>query len=122
MTVVTCDVLVVGGGPAGLVAAREAAAADRGLDVLLLERDRAIGAPVRCGEGVGSQGIGEFIDPAGASWISRRITKVIFWAPTATSTAASPQPLPAPWRMRSWYVPAYCTSNCQLAQSDGFVQ
>ena len=49
-----CDVLVVGGGPAGLVAAREACAADSGLAVLVLERDRAVGAPVRCGEGVGS--------------------------------------------------------------------
>ena len=79
-----CDVLVVGGGPAGLVAAREAASLDRGLDVILLERDRAIGAPVRCGEGVGSKGLSEFIDPVGASWISRRITKVIFWAPDRT--------------------------------------
>jgi digeranylgeranylglycerophospholipid reductase len=79
-----CDVLVVGGGPAGLVAAREAAAADPGLDVLLLERDRAVGAPVRCGEGVGSKGVGEFLDPTNAPWISRRITRVIFWAPDGT--------------------------------------
>lgn len=79
-----CDVLVVGGGPAGLIAAREAASLDGGLDVLLIERDRAIGAPVRCGEGVGSKGLQEFIDPVGASWISRRITKVIFWAPDRT--------------------------------------
>ena len=80
----SCDVLVVGGGPAGLVAARETAA--RGLDVLLVERDRAIGAPVRCGEGVGSRGIGEFIDPeeGRASFVSRRISKVIFWAPDGT--------------------------------------
>lgn len=79
-----CDVLVVGGGPAGLVAAREAAARDRGLDVVLLERDRAIGAPVRCGEGVGSKGVAEFLDPSGAPWVSRRITRVIFWAPDGT--------------------------------------
>jgi digeranylgeranylglycerophospholipid reductase len=80
----SCDVLVVGGGPAGLVAARDTAA--RGLDVLLVERDRAIGAPVRCGEGVGSKGIGEFIDPeeGRASFVSRRISKVIFWAPDGT--------------------------------------
>jgi len=84
VTTLRCDVLVVGGGPAGLVAAREAATADRGLDVLVLERDRSIGAPVRCGEGVGSQGIGEFIDPVGAPWVSRRITRVIFWAPDGT--------------------------------------
>ncbi|MFL5577567.1 MAG: NAD(P)/FAD-dependent oxidoreductase [Gemmatimonadaceae bacterium] len=84
MTRSVCDVLVIGGGPAGLVAAREAASAAPGLDVLLLERDRAVGAPVRCGEGVGSRGLAEFLDPAGASWVSRRITRVIFWAPDGT--------------------------------------
>ena len=84
VTSITCDVLIVGGGPAGLVAARELAALDPGLDVLLVERDRAIGAPVRCGEGVGSQGLSEFIDAGAADWISRRITKVIFWAPDGT--------------------------------------
>ncbi len=79
-----CDVLVVGGGPAGLVAAREACAADSALEVLVLERDRAVGAPVRCGEGVGMKGVAEFLDPNGANWISRRITRVIFWAPDGT--------------------------------------
>ena len=83
MTNLVCDVLVIGGGPAGLVAAREAAAGT-GLDVILLERDRAIGSPVRCGEGVGSHGLTEFIDPVGAPWISRKITRVIFWAPDGT--------------------------------------
>ena len=84
MTTLRCDVLVIGGGPAGLVAAREAAASAPGLEVVLLERDRAIGAPVRCGEGVGSRGLEEFLDPAGASWVSRKITKVVFWAPDGT--------------------------------------
>lgn len=82
MTLERADVVVVGGGPAGLIAAREAATA--GLDVVLVERDRAIGAPVRCGEGVGSRGLSEFISPAGASWVARRITRVIFWAPDGT--------------------------------------
>jgi digeranylgeranylglycerophospholipid reductase len=84
VTETRCDVLVVGGGPAGLVAAWHVAAADRGLDVLLVERDRAIGAPVRCGEGVGRAGIAEFLDPDGAPWVSRRITRVIFRAPDGT--------------------------------------
>jgi len=78
------DILVVGGGPAGCVAAWEAAAAAKALDVLLIERDRAIGAPVRCAEGVGSKGLREFLDPDGASWVSRKISKVIFWAPDDT--------------------------------------
>ncbi|HEY9449583.1 MAG TPA: NAD(P)/FAD-dependent oxidoreductase [Gemmatimonadaceae bacterium] len=82
--VTRCDVLVVGGGPGGLVAARELAAGNPELDVLLIERDRAIGAPVRCGEGVGSAGLSEFIDLAGASWISRRIRRVIFRSPSGT--------------------------------------
>jgi digeranylgeranylglycerophospholipid reductase len=82
--VTTVDVLVVGGGPGGLVAAREAAAGGRA-DVLLVERDRAIGAPVRCGEGVGSRGLAEFLDPAGAPWVSRRISRVVFWAPDGAS-------------------------------------
>src|SRR5918992_1806497 len=82
MTLEQADVVVVGGGPAGLIAARESAGA--GLDVILVERDRAIGAPVRCGEGVGSRGLSEFIAPEGASWVARRITRVIFWAPDGT--------------------------------------
>ena len=75
------DVLVVGAGPAGCVAAWEAKAAGRELDVLLVARDRAIGAPVRCAEGVGSKGLREFLDPDTAPWVARRITKVVFLAP-----------------------------------------
>jgi len=76
------DVLVVGGGPAGLVAAR--VAAEHGREVLLVERDPAIGLPVRCGEGVGSKGLEEFLDPqnGNAPWISRRITRVEFRSPS----------------------------------------
>ncbi|HKA91382.1 MAG TPA: FAD-dependent oxidoreductase, partial [Haliangiales bacterium] len=40
----TCDVLVVGGGPAGVAAARAARAA--GADVLLLDENRALGGPI----------------------------------------------------------------------------
>lgn len=48
------DVIVVGGGPAGLAAA--AAAASRGLDVLVLER-RALPADKACGEGLLPAGV-----------------------------------------------------------------
>jgi len=78
------DVLVVGAGPAGAVAAWHAKQAAPGLDVVLLERDRAVGAPVRCAEGVGDAGLREFANPDGADWVSRRITDVIFQAPDDT--------------------------------------
>src|SRR3989449_8917627 len=78
------DVLVVGAGPAGAVAAWPAKLAAPELDVVLLERDRAVGAPVRCAEGVGDAGLREFANPDGADWVSRRITDVIFEAPDDT--------------------------------------
>jgi digeranylgeranylglycerophospholipid reductase len=78
------DVLVVGAGPAGAVAAREAKRAAPELDVVVLERDRAVGSPVRCAEGVGDAGLREFASPDGAAWAARKITRVIFLAPDDT--------------------------------------
>jgi digeranylgeranylglycerophospholipid reductase len=42
------DIVIVGAGPAGSTAAEHAALA--GLDVLIIEKRKAIGVPVRCGE------------------------------------------------------------------------
>ncbi len=78
------DVLVVGAGPAGAVAAWQAKQAAPELDVVLLERDRAVGSPVRCAEGVGDAGLREFANPDGADWVSRRITDVVLEAPDDT--------------------------------------
>jgi len=47
------DVIVIGGGPAGSSFARIAAGA--GLDVLVVDKRKEIGVPVRCGEGLGSR-------------------------------------------------------------------
>ena len=44
----SCDVLVVGAGPAGSMAARKAA--EKGVSVILLERRDRVGTPVRCAE------------------------------------------------------------------------
>ena len=83
------DVLVVGAGPAGAVAAWQAKLAGPELDVVLLERDPAVGSPVRCAEGVGDAGLREFVNPDGADWVSRRITDVIFEAPDDTQVLLS---------------------------------
>lgn len=56
------DVVVVGGGPAGLWFAKNAA--EKGLDVLVLDRKKEIGTPVQCGEGFGKDAFKELgIDP-----------------------------------------------------------
>ncbi len=53
------DVVVVGAGPAGSMTAKTAA--ERGLDVLLIERNPVIGVPVKCAEGV-SREVERFVD------------------------------------------------------------
>src|SRR5437762_13438291 len=78
------DVLVIGGGPAGSIAAWQAKRHAPELDVVLLERDPAVGTPVRCAEGVGDAGLREFATPEGADWAARKITRVIFLAPDDT--------------------------------------
>jgi digeranylgeranylglycerophospholipid reductase len=83
------DILVVGAGPAGAVAAWQAKQAAPELDVVLLERDRAVGSPVRCAEGVGDAGLREFANPDGADWAARRITRVIFQAPDDTEVVVA---------------------------------
>jgi digeranylgeranylglycerophospholipid reductase len=47
------DIVVIGGGPAGSTFAR--VAAGHGLDVLIIDKRREIGVPVRCGEGLGQR-------------------------------------------------------------------
>ena len=49
------DVIVVGAGPGGSWAAK--AAAENGAKVLMLEKDREVGSPVRCGEAIGAAGL-----------------------------------------------------------------
>jgi len=59
----SCDVLVIGGGPAGACAAR--AAAEAGADTCLIEEDGCVGEPVRCAEGVSLRAVRAFLgDPA----------------------------------------------------------
>jgi digeranylgeranylglycerophospholipid reductase len=45
-----CDILVVGAGPAGSMAAKTAA--ERNAEVIMIERNQNIGSPVKCAEGI----------------------------------------------------------------------
>lgn len=75
------DVIIVGGGPSGCIAAKFAA--EGGAKTLLLEKDKEIGVPVRCGEAISKEGVLEFIQPD-RSWIRAIVNKFIFVSPDST--------------------------------------
>lgn len=80
------DVIVVGAGPAGSIAARTAA--ENGLDVLLIEKRQEIGDPVRCAEGTGKLGLMEFMEPD-PRWICADVTGARIFAPDGTCVELS---------------------------------
>ncbi len=74
------DVLVVGLGPGGLIAARDFA--KQGFSVLGIDRKQDIGSPKRCAEGVSDEGLafcGVEPDPA---WAYGRIEGAALYAPS----------------------------------------
>ncbi|MBN1464416.1 NAD(P)/FAD-dependent oxidoreductase [candidate division KSB1 bacterium] len=73
------DIVIVGAGPAGSTTARFAAAA--GASVLMLEKDRDIGIPVRCAEGASEAGLRAVLENIDERWIDNRISEVFFHSP-----------------------------------------
>ena len=74
------DVLVVGLGPGGLIAARDFA--KQGFSVLGIDRKQDIGSPKRCAEGVSDEGLEHCgIDPDPA-WAYGRIEGAALYAPS----------------------------------------
>jgi len=71
------DVIVVGAGPGGSIAARTAA---EECDVLLLEKRQEIGSPVRCAEGVDKRELLKFIQPE-KKWIAGNAKSARIYAP-----------------------------------------
>jgi digeranylgeranylglycerophospholipid reductase len=73
------DVIVVGAGPAGSVAARDAARG--GARVLMLEKRQEIGVPVRCGEGIAKRWLDKLgIEPS-SSWIANEVDGARIFSP-----------------------------------------
>lgn len=80
------DVLVIGAGPAGSIAAKTAA--EKGLDVLLIEKRQEIGDPVRCAEGVSKELLKEHVEIE-KRWISADLRGSRIYSPDGTMVEMS---------------------------------
>ena len=75
------DVLVIGAGPAGSIAAKTAA--EKGLTVLLIEKRQEIGDPVRCAEGVSKEYLKRHVE-IDKKWICADLKGARIYAPDGT--------------------------------------
>ncbi len=80
------DVVVVGGGPAGLVTSMYIS--EKGFSVAVLERDKEIGVPVLCGEGISKK-----VDDLGiidrGRWIENEVVGARIFSPNGTTVKLS---------------------------------
>jgi len=77
------QVLVVGAGPSGLIAAREAS--QRRIDVLVLEEHAEIGRPCHCAGLLSLRGMRRLNVPADGSFAQNKIRGAIFFSPSGLS-------------------------------------
>ncbi len=76
------DVLVVGGGPTGSMAAKHAALG--GARTLMIEKRQEIGTPVRCGEGVGKHWLKEAGVRESREFVAHEVNRSRVFSPDGT--------------------------------------
>lgn len=80
---VNTDVVVIGAGPAGLIAAREAA--KRGAKVTVLEEHKEIGVPCHCAGLLSTKGLTDIEVPLNAGFVQNRLKGARFHSPSGLS-------------------------------------
>ena len=94
MSVKEVDVLIIGAGPAGSIAAREAS--KNGVETLIIDKKSEIGTPKRCGEGI-LDGVLERVGiKEDERWIARHIDGARLVAPDNTSAWFTSENLETP--------------------------
>jgi len=83
MANIDTDVVVVGAGPAGLIAAREAA--KRGVKVTVLEEHKEIGVPCHCAGLLSIKGLKNIAIPLNANFVQNRLKGARFYSPSGLS-------------------------------------
>lgn len=79
-SIYNCDVVVVGAGPGGSMAAKFAA--DGGSKTIMIEKKAEIGSPLRCAEGVSKKFLTELGIKADPSWICTDMAGAIIKSPS----------------------------------------
>jgi digeranylgeranylglycerophospholipid reductase len=75
-----CDIVVVGGGPGGSMAAKFCA--QGGLDTIMIEKKAEIGAPLRCAEGVSKKWLQEVDIKPDPAWICADMVGAVIRSPS----------------------------------------
>jgi digeranylgeranylglycerophospholipid reductase len=76
------DIVVVGAGPAGSLTAKWAA--EKGANVLIIEKRAEVGSPIRCGEGLDKAGVNRMGITANKKWIHNEVKGAHVIAPNGT--------------------------------------
>lgn len=77
------EAAVVGGGPAGLLAAR--ALAEAGLEPTIIEEDEVVGRPERCAGLFSIKGLERLGIPAAGRYVQNRVRGAVFYSPSGRS-------------------------------------
>lgn len=80
MKTINCDVVIVGGGPAGSMAAKFCA--QGGLNTIMIEKKAEIGAPLRCAEGVSKKWLAEVGIEPNPAWIRADMVGAVIRSPS----------------------------------------
>ena len=77
---ISCDVLIVGAGPAGSMTAKWAA--KNGAHVIMIEKRQEIGSPVRCGEGISKMWLPNVGITPSDRWINVEVEGARIYSPS----------------------------------------